>query len=85
MRRNPPTSVGYWLQPQTPGRSWRPPSVRASLDLATDMDTKRLASLTVAMNCLNALPAVLKPPPGIENYFSIAGRGVALPRPMAQG
>jgi len=56
------------------------PSIRSSMELATQTDAKRPTSLTVAMNCLNAVPAVVAAPPGIVNHFALppfAGRGAA--------
>ena len=56
------------------------PSIRSSLELATQTDAKRPTSLTVAMNCLNAAPAVVAAPPGIVNHLGLppfAGRGAA--------
>jgi 4-hydroxy-tetrahydrodipicolinate reductase len=54
------------------------PSIRSSMELATQTDAKRPTSLTVAMNCLNAVPAVVPAPPGIVNHLALppfAGRG----------
>ena len=56
------------------------PSLRSSLELATDTDVKRPTSLTVAMNCLNAVHAVIAAPPGVVNHFTlpfVAGRSAA--------
>lgn len=53
------------------------PNIRASMDLSTEMDAKRPTSLTVAMNCLNALPQVMLAPAGIVNHLTlplVAGR-----------
>lgn len=54
------------------------PSIRSSMELATQTDAKRPTSLTVAMNCLNAVPVVVAVPPGIVDHFALppfAGRG----------
>jgi 4-hydroxy-tetrahydrodipicolinate reductase len=53
------------------------PSIRSSMELATEMDAKRPTSLTVAMHSLNAVPAVVRAPPGIVNHLTlplVAGR-----------
>lgn len=54
------------------------PSIRSSMELATPTDAKRPTSLTVAMNCLNAVPAVVSAASGVVNHFALppfAGRG----------
>jgi hypothetical protein len=61
------------------------PSIRSSMELATPTDAKRPTSLTVAMNCLNAVPVVVAAPPGIANHLALppfAGRGVGSLRPV---
>jgi 4-hydroxy-tetrahydrodipicolinate reductase len=47
------------------------PSIRAEMELATETDAKRPTSITVAMHCLNAIPAVCAAPPGIVSHFDL--------------
>lgn len=61
------------------------PTIRSSMELATETDAKRPTSLTVAMNCLNAVPAVVGAAPGVINHLDLspfAGRGAASLKPM---
>ena len=56
------------------------PTLRTAMDLATGTDAKRPTSLTVAMSCLNAVPAVVAASPGIIDCLSLApvpGRAAA--------
>jgi 2,4-diaminopentanoate dehydrogenase len=47
------------------------PSIRAEMELSTETDAKRPTSITVAMHCLNAIPAVWAAPPGIVSHFDL--------------
>jgi 4-hydroxy-tetrahydrodipicolinate reductase len=47
------------------------PSIRAEMELATETDAKRPTSITVAMHCLNSVPAVCAAPPGIVSHFDL--------------
>ena len=54
------------------------PTIRTAVELATETDSKRPTSLTVAMSCVNALPVVVSAAPGILNPLAlppVAGRG----------
>ncbi len=56
------------------------PSIHTTMELATETDAKRPTSLTVAMTCVNAIPAVIAAAPGILNPLAlppVAGRGAA--------
>ncbi len=50
------------------------------MELSTETDAKRPTSLTVAMSCVNAVPAVVAAEPGMLNppmMPPVSGRGVA--------
>jgi hypothetical protein len=47
------------------------PSIRSEMALETETDAKRPTSITVAMHCLNAVPAVCAAPPGIVSHFDL--------------
>lgn len=56
------------------------PSVHSTMELATPTDARRPTSLTVAMNCLNAIPVVVRADPGIVNHLGLvpfAGRAAS--------
>lgn len=56
------------------------PCIRTTMELTTKTDAKRPTSLTVAMKCLNAVPAVVAAQPGIVNHLgmpALAGRASA--------
>jgi 4-hydroxy-tetrahydrodipicolinate reductase len=47
------------------------PSIRTEMALETAVDAKRPTSITVAMSCLNAVPAVCAAPPGLANHLTL--------------
>jgi 4-hydroxy-tetrahydrodipicolinate reductase len=47
------------------------PSIRSEMEFATATDAKRPTSITVAMHCLNAIPAVCSAPPGLVSHFDL--------------
>jgi 4-hydroxy-tetrahydrodipicolinate reductase len=64
------------------------PSIRAEMELATETDAKRPTSITVAMHCLNAIPAVCAAQPGIVSHFDLpvfGGRALGRERARSGG
>jgi 4-hydroxy-tetrahydrodipicolinate reductase len=51
------------------------PSIHSEVEFATTTDTKRPTSITVAMHCLNAIPAVCAAPPGLVSHFDLPAFG----------
>jgi len=47
------------------------PGIRSEMEFSTATDAKRPTSITVAMHCLNAIPAVVAAPPGIVSHFDL--------------